>query len=385
MLIFVLMFIIFITVVAVIAALVIRHVVLIAKKKSRPGFPQVFWGSIAWLLLSSVVLGPIFIVMEYRGLKESTRKAGQRKLQERVALREEFPMESLAVRLQYETTPGADELEPKTNKFSPAIEQRLTSFEAQQETDWRSHHLEKLHDKATDEFLTSAGFGVFRMPSVNKEEIELPEVAPVPFNDTGKRFTPYVPERADFDGVTLLDDSNSRKTRPGMPALTAYHDSGLTEFLAPSRMGYIKDREHVAGFQSHQFGRTPQFPAKERHTDDWRVVRLELVSLLKHDTPVVYVSKNLPRMDKLADAPTRPLDEMELTALPQLRRERDVVIEHETNVIQMLGSIRASKTCLKCHSVKRGALLGAFTYELRRLKPIPQPLRPKTKSDGPPT
>ena len=384
MLILALMFMIFIVVVVVIVALVIRHVVLNAKKKSRPGFPQVFWGSIAWLLLSPIVIGPIFVVMEFRGLRESSQKAGQRRLKERVALREEFPMESLAVRLQYEMAPDVDELEPDGNKFSPSVEQRLTSYEEQQETDWRSHRLERLHDKTTDEFLASAGFGVFRMPTVEKEDIELPESPPVPFNEPGKSFERYTPERTTFDGVTLLDDSESRNTRPGSSSLAAYHISGLTEFLAPSRMGYIKDREHVAGFQSHRFGKMPEFPERKTQTADWRVVRLELVSLLKHDTPVVYVSKNLPRMDELAAAPTRSLDEMELAALPQLRRERDIVIEHEGNVIQMLGSLRASKTCLKCHSVRRGELLGAFTYELRRLKPIPRPSPPKT-SNSPPT
>jgi hypothetical protein len=340
-----------------------------------------FSGSFGWLLLPSIM---IFLVILFINMKQSARETAERRMQRRVELRKDFPMESLSVRLEYETTPNNAEPKSKTDEFSSSIEGRLTSLEEQQNTNWRGRDLEKLHDKAIDEFLRNTGFGVTRMRSVHREQIELPESPPVPFNDTGKRFTPYVPEHADFDGVTLLDNSESQEARPGIPALTAYHDSGLTEFLAPNRMGYIEDREHVVDFQSHQFGQAPQFPEKESHTDEWRVVRLELVSLLKHETPVAYVSKNLPRMDELADAPTRPLNEMERTALPQLRRERDVVIEHWPNTIQMLGSIRASKTCLKCHSVKRGELLGAFTYELRRLNPIPQPARPKT-GDGPTT
>jgi hypothetical protein len=32
----------------------------------------------------------------------------------------------------------------------------------------------------------------------------------------------------------------------------------------------------------------------------------------------------------------------------------------------MLGSLRATKHCLQCHSGSRGSLLGAFSYRLRR-------------------
>lgn len=92
--------------------------------------------------------------------------------------------------------------------------------------------------------------------------------------------------------------------------------------------------------------------------------RLELVSLLKHETPRVYVSKHLPRMDELTDAPTRPLDGFERDSLVKLLRGDNVVVSAGETRMQMLGAVRASKTCLKCHAVERGALLGAFTYEL---------------------
>ena len=43
----------------------------------------------------------------------------------------------------------------------------------------------------------------------------------------------------------------------------------------------------------------------DRRFDPWLVVRLDLVSLLKHPTPRVYVSENLPAMNELQDAETR--------------------------------------------------------------------------------
>ena len=81
----------------------------------------------------------------------------------------------------------------------------------------------------------------------------------------------------------------------------------------------------------------------------------------------MYVLDHLPRMDQLSsdNAPTRPLDAFEIAALEQLRTKEDVVVEHKGDQYRMLGSLRAAKQCLDCHSVQRGELLGAFSYVLR--------------------
>src|SRR5207302_117604 len=84
--------------------------------------------------------------------------------------------------------------------------------------------------------------------------------------------------------------------------LAGFHDQGRLNFLNPSSFGYIKDRNNVAGFQSHQFRSMPREPAAS-DKEKWAVIRLELVSLLKHDHPVVYSSDHLPRMDDLKGAP----------------------------------------------------------------------------------
>jgi hypothetical protein len=47
-----------------------------------------------------------------------------------------------------------------------------------------------------------------------------------------------------------------------------------------------------------------------------------------------------------------------------LQSDEDVVIDESVDHIRMVGSLRAAKSCLACHSVHRGDLLGAFTYEL---------------------
>ena len=52
----------------------------------------------------------------------------------------------------------------------------------------------------------------------------------------------------------------------------------------------------------------------------WAIRTIELVSLLKHPEPMVYLSDHLPRMDELRGARVRPLDAFERESLPALRR-----------------------------------------------------------------
>jgi hypothetical protein len=138
------------------------------------------------------------------------------------------------------------------------------------------------------------------------------------------------------------------------------HEDNAIAFLNPLDFGYVKDREHVAGFRPHQFGRKPDAPKR------WQVERLELVGLLKYDEPVVYLSDYLPKMDELRDAPTRPLDAFEQEALTALRGGEDLMVRDGSDRMRMLGSLRAAKQCLRCHQVERGDLLGAFSYRLAR-------------------
>jgi hypothetical protein len=47
-----------------------------------------------------------------------------------------------------------------------------------------------------------------------------------------------------------------------------------------------------------------------------------------------------------------------------------VVTEATTNHIRILGALRASQQCLECHQVRRGDLLGAFSYDIQRDPPL---------------
>ena len=75
-------------------------------------------------------------------------------------------------------------------------------------------------------------------------------------------------------------------------------------------------------------------------------------------------------MDELRKAPTRALTGFEERSLASLRNGEDLVTDATVNRIHLLGAVRAARQCLDCHNVERGALLGAFSYELRRTPPL---------------
>jgi hypothetical protein len=94
--------------------------------------------------------------------------------------------------------------------------------------------------------------------------------------------------------------------------------------------------------------------------------RIDLIGLVVHEEPVVYVSDFLPRMDELRAAPTRPVDEFEAAGLRALERGEELFVRDQGRERRMLGAIRAVRQCVSCHECERGDLLGAFTYRLTR-------------------
>jgi len=152
------------------------------------------------------------------------------------------------------------------------------------------------------------------------------------------------------------------------------YNATRADFLDPEGFGaVIEPQLRVVGFITHALHHAPTSGLDDRKS--WTLDRLELVSLLKFDEPRVYVLDHLPRMDQLSgdNVPTRLLDAFESGALEKLWAAEDVVVSHDGENYRMLGSLRAASQCLDCHSAKRGNLLGAFTYFLRRAAKDEQP------------
>jgi hypothetical protein len=108
------------------------------------------------------------------------------------------------------------------------------------------------------------------------------------------------------------------------------------------------------------------YPVIER----WSVRQVELIGLLIHDAPVVYLNPDgkLPTMAAAREAKTRELTEFEAGGLKDLAAGKEVVaVDAATNHVRMVGAIRMAGACLKCHEGTKGDLLGAFTYDLVRV------------------
>lgn len=113
--------------------------------------------------------------------------------------------------------------------------------------------------------------------------------------------------------------------------------------------------------------------------DDVRyvVASNQLVGLLKHDRPVVYVMDYNPTTDRIKESETRDLTEWESETLKLLRGGAEApLIGAETILIgeglniRAMGALRARESCLECHQdMKAGDLMGAFTYILKPLDP----------------
>jgi hypothetical protein len=257
------------------------------------------------------------------------------------------------LRQQYPIVSMADRVPAPTNTHRPlptGAAGHLDRFEQAVQSEagftMRTYQLRLLHEHTTEAFVNSPGFGVMRMmPGPTAESLkEHPERDPTPSQPGSPAgWAPGEP----FDEPSSADREE----------LIGLHAGGVLDFVNPRGWGYVKSRERVAGFLPHRFSKVPEAKV-------WLVQRIELVGLLKHPAPVVYLSDWLPAMDELRDVPTRPLDEFESAGLEAVRRGEEGFAARREAVVRFVGGLRAAKQCVECHGGERGDLLGAFSYTL---------------------
>jgi hypothetical protein len=303
-------------------------------------------------------------------------------------LKGRYPLESVSGRLAYETKVAERErivAQPNQVSAAPVLPEatlaRLNDQERYQRWSWirRSDSLRVVHGTYVEQFITSPGFGVTRMPLPSPYSIEIGE--------TRRNALHKLDERPDTDGSPEPDRAPRSDDEDSPPPTSSFsgllgelHRQSRQEFLDPDTFGYVRDRDHVAGFLPHGFSdRLPPL-RPETPPGRWLTVRVELVSMLKHERPMAYVSEHLPNMTELRDAPVRELNRFERRAFGSLIEGEDLVSEAEVDRIRALGSLRATRQCVDCHRVERGTLLGAFSYEFLRDPPA---LRlPKSNQDA---
>jgi hypothetical protein len=313
-----------------------------------------------------------------------------------------YPFESLEGRLRYDgpgrkrltnlfpTAVDPDQWKPflrtgQATKIPPAA---LATLMADERLDREGHFermraLASLHRVEVQKFVTNPGFGNIRLVSQRFDGTA--EEPPTDWSE-GDRGEPVdLPATGGF--FSAGRDKNG-PTLPSLLALAGLHASTAHEFARPDSWGLVKDRTQVAGFRPHalefapdgyarrrldqehpvkdEAGRVTGYPLVER----WAVRRVELIGLLVHDAPVVYLNPEgqLPAMAAVKDAKTRELTEFESGGLKDLAAGKEVVaVDAVANQVRMVGAIRMAGGCVKCHEGKRGDLLGAFTYDLVRV------------------
>lgn len=311
----------------------------------------------------AIVASLLLIALTANGLCYATKYSELRELH---ALRREYPVESVADRLEYEEQAAASlDANVLQVPLTPLAVARLEKLETEGTENMRRFFLGRLHSAKYEEFVVASGFGPVRMGRVRREKIVLPELAPAELPPRPQQVDPPTLVQGPLELAATgqhVDPSD----------LNSLHDGGILDFTNRERTGFVADRQKVAGFLPHAVFKIPS-AEDQRAWIDWQVSHMELVSLLKHAEPRVYLSEHLPRMEELRNAETRPVDEFEQRALQQLRGGEDIVVDQQLNTIRMVGAVRAAKQCLDCHSVRRGELLGAFSYLLDRKQPLPPP------------
>jgi hypothetical protein len=191
--------------------------------------------------------------------------------------------------------------------------------------------MQRLHADAYDHFISQPGQGISRlMPVVNvaKRDWKMPQWTS---EELVKAQAPLKGEK-DFELIHRL-------------SLRKFGANGMAE-------KEYWENEH----------KNP-LPPKERL---WEIKALDLVGLIMHESPVVYISEKLPEMKNLKKTPTRDLDLFESEGLEELMAGKELYIRSQSETIRVLGPVKAGKACLKCHhDAKEGDVLGAFSYTLR--------------------
>lgn len=247
--------------------------------------------------------------------------------------------------------------EPITNELDELEE----SAQYHWKKNGREFHFSRLHRSQVDQFVNHPGFGVVRMlRAVREKDFYLPHREPIPqpirlaTSQDRVAFEHPIPTPKHVENLT--------------------HRKTVAEFAFPFGWGWERSPNEHLGFQPHQLGKRSRFESDTLGTwsleldDGWRIVSLELIGLLAHPRPTVYMTENLPRMDEAKTAPTRDPDEFESAGIKAIAKGQELYFGQSRTepLLRMVGGIRAAKSCTNCHGCREGELLGAFSYTLMK-------------------
>lgn len=298
--------------------------------RSKPFCPQ---GRNVYLgLLPALIIGMyVFVLVGHHQRTQRRRK--------------EYPFESVQSRIPLNKLNSATP-SPEETRFQQTLQTRIQEGTGE----WRTQRLKMLHEDSIRHFINAQGFGVSRAMSDY-------------YLETWEDRTITIPQNSINPSLTWSTAEFARLTpRQPIEEQQEVHENSYLGFVYPEGFGYVQDRDHVAGFEPHGFAKV----TSPLSMSIWQLQRLELVSLLLHDNPVVYESDHLPKMKKAKEYPTRPLTPFEEAGLKAIQNGELLYVRENEKHLLMMGSLRAVEQCTKCHGCEKGDLLGAFSYSFVR-------------------
>jgi hypothetical protein len=261
-------------------------------------------------------------------------------------LQKKYAFESMEDRVPVPTRRLAANPSPETLAQIDTLRKSVEIEESESNRMWM---LKRLHAETMDSFVNSPGFGFGRGPFRPRES-----------NLTNRdRDGMPVPQPTDIQISTLSETDLIEVPKAEPELLRDLHARSILDFVNPRGFGLLVNRQKVAGFQPHQFGTVPT-------ATKWKVETVDLVSLLMHAEPAVYLSNDLPRMEERGKTPTRKLNVFESAGLKAIEGGDTLYLREAPGRLLLLGAIRSADQCVKCHGGDRGDLLGAFSYRLSR-------------------
>ncbi len=196
-------------------------------------------------------------------------------------LKRDYPFESIAERLPVRPA--------SISNISDELSKRLDESELFMQPGLRASALRSLHESTLRAFAEQPNFGAARMSGIpTRTWIEhlqrgASTIRQPGLRDLSAQLWQEIGQQVSMDAELRSDFSQ-------------LNDYGIRSFVNSEGSGYVHDRQHVAGFTPHGFRDLPTSPSQ------WSLQTLDLVGLVVHSKPVVYVSENLPRMDELRQA-----------------------------------------------------------------------------------
>jgi hypothetical protein len=234
-----------------------------------------------------------------------------------------YPLVSLADRLTAHRNPLSAPPNPMAQIQLSRLESELSAiFTA--ERGGRAALFRRIHDRSFEQFVRASGNGITRVTNPFRSHKNLD-------NHFYTQNLPPIPQ------PELM-------ARPERPIRVRHNQSfpdllrsSIASFAHEDTFGYVVNRERVSGFQPHRFNELPSL-------EQWSIQRIELLSLLLHGEPAVYVSDHLPTMDAGRTHPRRALTDFESSALQSLTAGEEVVVNEQAGTAtRMVGAIRSTK------------------------------------------